>query len=112
MGLVRDSGSGKYYFDPIGEADAGIYTFSPDGSRFTLAIEGGVRPTWSPDGSRIAFEGLRRDGNQPSRFIIADADGSERQDLNLPSRGARSLAPGELNVRFEKGWPANSVRPA
>ncbi len=96
MGLVRDSGSGKYYFDPIGEAsvDAGIYTFSPDGSQFTLVIEGGVGPTWSADGSRIAFEGLRRDGDHPSRFMIADADGADRQDLSLPAMGQSLWHPG------------------
>ena len=105
MGLLRDSGSGKYYYDPLGKAgvDAGIYTFSPNGSRFTLAIEGGLRPTWSPDGSRIAFEGLGRGeaakalaetGVQPSSVMIADADGSDKQDLHLPSVGPGVWHPG------------------
>jgi Tol biopolymer transport system component len=95
MEVVRDSDSGKYYYDPFGTSvDAGIYTFSPEGSRFSLVIEGGMRPTWSPDGSRIAFEGLRRDGNQPSRFMIADADGSDRQDLSLPAMGPGFWHPG------------------
>jgi Tol biopolymer transport system component len=88
MGLARLSGSNTYTF-------AGIYTFSPDGSRFRLVIEDGVSPTWSPDGSRIAFEGaLSTDGITPSRLMIADADGSDRQDLNLSAAGPGLWHPG------------------
>jgi Tol biopolymer transport system component len=89
MGLARLSNSDKKY------TFAGIYTFSPDGSRFRLVIEDGVSPTWSPDGSRIAFEGaLSTDGITPSRLMIADADGSKRQDLNLAAAGPGLWHPG------------------
>jgi Tol biopolymer transport system component len=89
MGLARLSNSHKKY------TFAGIYTFSPDGSRFTHVIKDGVSPTWSPDGSRIAFEGaLSTNGIIPSRLMIADADGSDRQDLNLRAAGAGLWHPG------------------
>lgn len=35
---------------------AGIYTFAPNGSGFTRVIRHALAPSWSPDGSQIAYE--------------------------------------------------------
>lgn len=37
---------------------AGIYTFAPNGSDFRRVIRDAISPSWSPDGSQIAFESL------------------------------------------------------
>ena len=60
-----------------------IYTFAPDGSDFTMVIDGGGNPFWSPDGSQIAYVVLGPD----SSLQIADADGSNVRNLGLGSSG-------------------------
>lgn len=70
LGLLRT--------DPRGHVkEASVFTFAPDGSRFTRVIENGVSPTWSPDGSRIAFSRYRR-GDIDLRGVIGivNADGT------------------------------------
>jgi dipeptidyl aminopeptidase/acylaminoacyl peptidase len=59
-----------------------VYTFAPDGSGFTRAITGGVSPSWSPDGSRIAF------ATATGSLAIANADGSDVQVFFLDSAPA------------------------
>jgi len=54
-----------------------IYTFASDGSNFTRVIARGFRPSWSPDGSRIAY--MLPYGNPHfagAPLAVADADGS------------------------------------
>jgi len=61
-----------------------IYTFAPDGSGLTRAINDGIMPYWSPDGSQIAYtiECLEGTDGCPSMdgsdrvLAVADADGS------------------------------------
>jgi len=59
-----------------------IYTFAPDGSAFTKVIDGGMNPSWSPDGSQIAYGLPGRDG-----VAVADADGSDVQTFGFGSWG-------------------------
>lgn len=79
---------------------AGIYTFAPDGSGFTRLIRDAIAPSWSPDGSQIAYEsyvmlpcpenpntcwGEDRSGG----LGVADADGSDLQQVE----GVRPVGP-------------------
>ncbi len=70
VGMLRTDSTGQV-------TEASVFTFAPDGSRFTRVVENGVNPTWSPDGSRIAFSRYRRGDFDASGDIgIVDADGS------------------------------------
>jgi Tol biopolymer transport system component len=65
-----------------------IYTFAPDGSDFTKVIDRGFRPSWSPDGSQIAYMlpyGNPRFAGAP--LVIADADGSNVQIFDFGGVG-------------------------
>jgi WD40-like Beta Propeller Repeat len=87
-----------------------IYTFAPDGSDFTRMITGGQSPSWSPDGSRIAYtipceeqptascpEGSilrsqyeaqpRLFGGGSAGLAIADADGSNVREFGYGASG-------------------------
>ena len=67
--------------------DGNIYLASPDGTeRFALTDDGSAsrvyaQPTWSPDGSQIAWSRVDRRG---SALITSQFDGSERSDLRVP----------------------------
>lgn len=57
-----------------------IYEVSADGSNLHK-VAAGVRPTFSPDGTKIAFEST---SNYPNmQFVVANADGSNQQALSV-----------------------------
>lgn len=59
-------------------ADPGIYTIQPDGKGLYRVVPGGTGfPTWSPDGSRIAFSVPTSN----PRYMLADSDGGRRYTL-------------------------------
>jgi TolB protein len=68
-------------------ADGNIYLASPDGAqRFALTDDGSARriyaqPTWSTDGSQIAWSRIDRRG---SALITSQFDGSDRRELSVP----------------------------
>ena len=77
-----------------------IYTFAPDGSDFTKVIVGGSSPSWSHDGSQIAYT-IQCDedptstcvqfdpqaGSSPAGLAIADADGSNVRAFGFAASG-------------------------
>lgn len=80
---------------------SGIYTFAPDGSGFTRVIRDAVAPSWSPDGSQIAYKGVvlnqrpcpenpnHNCGNEDlsGGLGIADADGSHAHTFGIGGSG-------------------------
>ena len=68
-------------------ADGNIYLVSPDGAqRFALTDDGSAsriyaQPTWSADGSRIAWSRIDRRG---SALVTSQFDGSERSEVRVP----------------------------
>ncbi len=69
---------------------AGTFTFAPDGSRFTRVTRTGDNPSWSPDGSQIAFslEWPYTDvPSDPRPLAIVDADGSDQRTFEVGSSG-------------------------
>jgi hypothetical protein len=67
-----------------------MQVLNADGSRVQLTPEGShdIAPSWSPDGSRIAF--LSRHPDDGDEIYVMNADGSGRVRLT----GGRSTAPG------------------
>ena len=82
-------GAGHVYglaWSPAGDRiafgnDVATYTFETDGSGFTQVIANGNRPTWSPDGSQLAYV-VPGDGDG-GRLAIANADGSNARELGV-----------------------------
>lgn len=79
-----------------GSPVASIYTFTPNGSRFTRLIRDALAPSWSPDGSQIAYYPCPedrgcRDGNNEDLsgggLGVADADGSHPQTFGVGGSG-------------------------
>jgi TolB protein len=79
--------------------DAGIARMNADGSNVTVVVRhnhGNVpnvtqevlvtKPSWSADGSRIAFEDVGID-DQPAQIYVVHADGSNITRLNSPMGG-------------------------
>lgn len=77
---------------------AGIYTFAPNGSDFTRLIRDAIAPSWSPDGSQIAYESyiMHPCPEDPDNcwsedlsggLGVADADGSHAHTFGVGGSG-------------------------
>ena len=80
-------------WSPVGDrialsfSGAATYTFATDGSGFTRVITSGDRPYWSPDGSQFAYSMPCLQKEFGCSLAIADADGSNAQELGLGISG-------------------------
>jgi Tol biopolymer transport system component len=74
--------NGKIVFRSSRDGDAEIYSMNADGSGLTrLTNDPGpdLHPTWSPDGSKIAFSRLLEGAN--FEIFVMDADGTDQTNL-------------------------------
>jgi Tol biopolymer transport system component len=79
-----------------------LYLFDQSGEPTALETEAGhiTSPTWSPDGSRIAFSGCCEVGTQ---IYVINADGTqERQLTDLPDDG--------VSGAYEPSWSPDGTR--
>lgn len=61
----------------FGDRQSGIWKINVDGTGLTqLTFDGGFQPAWSPDGSRIAYN-----GNSAQQLLVMNADGTNLQLL-------------------------------
>jgi tol-pal system beta propeller repeat protein TolB len=81
----------------------GVWVMKPDGENaHPITHRDDVDPTWSPDGSMIAFASSRNGGRQ---LFIMNADGSNiRQVTDLNNMGGRSTwSPDGTKLAFYRG---------
>jgi hypothetical protein len=75
---------GRIVFTSGGPSTSDIYSVAADGTdvqRLTYTVDFEQEPTWSPDGSRIAFESSTNGGG--FRLYVMNADGSSRHLVSL-----------------------------
>lgn len=78
---------------PLPSDGPNIYVMKADGSNITRLTSGATptgNPTWSPDGSKIAFRSFR-DGST-SNIYVMNADGSDQRKL-IDTEGANDSEP-------------------
>ena len=82
-------------------SEPGIYTIQPDGKNLFRVVPGGTAfPSWSPDGSRIAF-GVPTSN---PRYMVADSDGSRRYTLASGQVGSPPVfSPDGRRILFSLG---------
>jgi Tol biopolymer transport system component len=78
-------------FPPPSRCPVGIYLMNPDGTGETALTSDGFEPSWSPDGSKIAFVSNRHSCCAGWEIYTMNADGSDPKRLTFsdrPSSGA------------------------
>lgn len=82
---VRATVDGKIVFQGTSRARTALYVVNPDGSGFHKISAAGVfsgEPSWSPDGTRIAFSSSRS-GEGTLSIYVADATGGNGHRLTF-----------------------------
>jgi Tol biopolymer transport system component len=95
--------NGKIAFTSYsGGGSTDILSIDPDGSDQTR-LSGGSKPTWSPDGTKIAF-------TQADDIYVMNADGSNQTNLtNDPAwEGRPAWSPDGTKIAFDSGRDGNS----
>ncbi|HVM15854.1 MAG TPA: hypothetical protein VM287_16190 [Egibacteraceae bacterium] len=96
--------------DAAGVMRPQVYTINPDGTDERILTDHPLRdgdPSWSPDGTKIAFESFRDDGSEVY-VMNADGTGVTRLTFNGPpeDRGTNWSADGSQIVFHSTRFPA------
>jgi Tol biopolymer transport system component len=100
LGIVSSAGAtppgtnGRIVFSSNRDSGSEIYSIGPDGSslrRLTTTVHWEQEPTWSPDGTKIAYERLL--GGDHWRIWAMNADGSAQTALTPESNYADDMSP-------------------
>ncbi len=119
------SSDDRIAFTSTRDGTANLYAVNPDGSNAVqLTYKGGSDPSWSPDGSRLAFISSRSGSPEvwviaapprPSPSIIkpvSEPQGPEPVPYPLPPTGPSwELALSDDFSNPHSGWPLDSVDP-
>ena len=84
FGSSEDTADGRIAFHSYRDGDADIYVMNGDGSGLVQLTDNGFSdayPTWSPDGSRIAFVSDRDGDLDVHDIYVMNADGSGVEQL-------------------------------
>jgi Tol biopolymer transport system component len=106
---TKENGPIAYIVAPaIGQ---GISTREPDGHRARLTHSGrDIYPTWSPDGTKIAFErGFGKEGG--SHLFVMNADGSDVHQVSVveTASGGPSWTPDGSELVFDTALGISSI---
>jgi Tol biopolymer transport system component len=104
---LPDGAGVRVYRNDRGGPAQGLWTANADGSNLKLKIPRWVPflATWSPDGTRIAWEGDRGTGAGGADLFVSDATGAHRQRLTSdPGQvGTMSWSPNGKRIVFANG---------